>query len=105
MTRISSFFHERKQKRSLTNDKAAKRTVLEELFNDIYDNRGRIYKVNFFRGIFFGAGSAIGGTIVIALLVWVLSLFVNAPLIGDIFKNAQQSIEQTTQEASPKAAD
>jgi hypothetical protein len=105
MNTLRAFFRGHKAKRAKTNDKNAKRTVLEELFNDVYDQRGRIYKVNFIRGIYFGAGSALGGTIVIALLVWVLSLFVNAPLIGDLFKNAQQSIEQTTQDAAPKATD
>lgn len=73
--------------------------TLEELFNDLYNNRQRIYKLNFFRGILFGAGSALGGTVVIALVVWVLSLFVNVPLIGEIFRGAQQSIEQTTSES------
>ena len=50
------------------NETEAQRVVLEELFNDLYRNRVRIYKVNFVRGILFGAGSALGGTIVIALI-------------------------------------
>lgn len=78
------------------NETEAKRIVLEEIFNDIYSDRKRVYKINFFRGILFGAGSAIGGTIVLALIVWLLSLFVDAPLVGELFENAQQSIEQTT---------
>ncbi len=81
------------------NESEAKHVVLEELFNDLYRNRVRVYKINFVRGILFGAGSAIGGTIVLALIVWILSLFVNLPVIGDLFENAQQSIEQTTDEA------
>lgn len=68
--------------------------MLEEMFNDMYDSRRRIYKVNFIRGITFGAGSVLGGTVLITLIVWILSLFVNFPLIGDYFKGAQQSIEQ-----------
>lgn len=81
------------------NETEAQRVVLEELFNDLYRNRVRIYKVNFVRGILFGAGSALGGTIVIALIVWTLSLFVNIPIIGELFENAQHSIERTTNEA------
>lgn len=100
MHRLKHFFRSARQKHAANNDREAKRAVLEEVFNDLYDNRGRIYKLNFARGIFFGAGSALGGTIVIALVVWVLSLFVNAPLVGDLFKNAQQSIEQTTEDAA-----
>lgn len=86
--------------RSIKEDqqKGSQEAMMEEIFHDMYRERGRIYKVNFFRGIFFGIGSAIGGTIVIALIVWLLSLFVNFPVIGDFFKNAQNSIEQTQQQ-------
>lgn len=75
--------------------KAAHQTMMEELFQDMYKNRGQVYKMNFIRGILFGIGSAIGGTLVIALLIWVLSLFVNFPLVGEYFKDAQQTIEQS----------
>ena len=102
MHRLKAFFQRTRQNHAKKNDLNAKRTVLEEVFNDMYDSRGRIYKVNFVRGIFFGAGSAVGGTLVLSLVVWVLSLFVNAPLVGDLFKDAQHSLEQTTQEAEQK---
>lgn len=84
------------------NEVESKKAVLEEIFNDLYDSRPRIYKLNFIRGILFGAGSALGGTLALALIVWILSLFVNLPVIGDLFENAQQSIERTADEASDK---
>ena len=34
----------------------ARRGLLEELFNDLYKDRGNIYLVNFVRGLFFGLG-------------------------------------------------
>lgn len=105
MQRLKQFFHKKREARAIKNDREAKLTVLEELFNDLYDNRGRVYKMNFIRGLLFGAGSAVGGTLALALIVWLLSLFVNIPLIGETFKSAQQSIEQTTDEASQKARD
>jgi hypothetical protein len=71
----------------------ARRALVEELFNDMYRDRHKIYVMNFFRGIFFGLGSAIGGTIVLAFIVWVFSLFVNIPLIGQSFQQAQNSIQ------------
>lgn len=52
---------------------SAKRTLLEEIFQDMNGRRWQIYKINLVRGIFFGFGSVLGGTIVIAFLVWVLS--------------------------------
>lgn len=100
MQRIKQFFNKRKEQRVKKQDRESKKAVLDEIFNDLYNNRQRIYKINFIRGILFGAGSAIGGTVVLALIVWVLSLFVNAPFIGQLFENAQQSIERTTSEAS-----
>jgi hypothetical protein len=56
------------------NEKGSRQALLEELFNDFNRNRYEIYKINFFRGIFFGFGSLLGGTILIVLLVWVLNL-------------------------------
>lgn len=55
------------------NEKGARESVLEELFNDFNRNRFTIYKFNFMRGIFFGLGSVIGGTVVIALIVAILN--------------------------------
>lgn len=98
MHRIKQFFKRRREEHMKKNETEAKYVVLEELFNDLYRNRVRVYKINFFRGILFGAGSALGGTIVLALVVWVLSLFVNIPVIGELFQDAQQSIERSTSE-------
>jgi hypothetical protein len=71
----------------------ARRSILEELFNDFYDDRRNIYKMNFFRGIFFGLGSVLGGTIVVALVIWILSFFVQIPGIGGAFQQAQNTLE------------
>ena len=60
--------------------------IIENFFNNYSLNTWRIYKVNFFRGLFFGAGSIIGGTVGIAFFVWFLSLFVDWPLFGESVK-------------------
>lgn len=98
MHQIKQFFKRRREGHMKKNETEAKHAVLEELFNDLYRNRARVYRINFFRGILFGAGSALGGTIVLALIVWILSLFVNIPVIGELFQDAQQSIERSTNE-------
>lgn len=105
MQRLKKIFQKQHEAKDKKNEREAKKAVLDELFNDIYANRKRIYKLNFIRGILFGAGSALGGTIVIALIVWLLSLFVNAPFVGELFENAQQSIQRTTDEATQKVTD
>jgi hypothetical protein len=61
------------------NENGARTAVLEDLFYDFNRNRHQIYVMNFIRGIFFGLGSAIGATVVIALLVALLNFFTDLP--------------------------
>ncbi|MBC7459438.1 hypothetical protein H7200_01850 [Candidatus Saccharibacteria bacterium] len=66
------------------NEHDARKNLMEELFNDFHRSRRQVYGINFVRGIFFGVGSVIGGTIVVALVLWLLSLLVDLPGgIGD----------------------
>lgn len=51
----------------------ARRAVLEDLFYDFHKSRAQVYWMNFVRGVFFGFGSLLGGTIVVAIVVWILS--------------------------------
>ena len=75
--------------------RGAQEQILQDLFQDMYRQRTKIYKMNFVRGIFLGLGTAIGGTLVVALIIWLLSLFIDAPVIGDFIREVQYSIEQT----------
>ena len=51
----------------------AEEQVLDDLFYDLYRHRGRVYRINFFRGIFFGLGAFLGGTIIVAIVIIILS--------------------------------
>ena len=82
-----------------TADNGARRAVLEDLFYDFHKRRGQVYWMNFWRGIFFGVGSVLGGTIVIALIIWLLSLLVDIP--GG-FGHFIQTIVDTVQSRQPK---
>lgn len=62
-----------------TYDNGARRAILEDLFYDFHKRRGQVYWMNFARGIFFGIGSVLGGTVVLAAVAWFLSLFVDLP--------------------------
>lgn len=73
--------------------RSAPRETLEELFQDFYHHRYQLYWMNLLRGIFFGFGTVIGGTLFVALLLWLLSLFGQVPLIGDFIKTLQSSID------------
>ncbi len=91
---MKKLFH--RAKRKVTHDQAtgAQKSLMEQLFNDYYANRGKVYKMNFVRGLMFGFGSVLGGTVVLALVVWLLSLFVSFPLIGEYFQQTQDVLEQ-----------
>jgi hypothetical protein len=80
------------------NEKGARAGLLEDLFYDFNRSKVEVYKMNFIRGIFFGLGSVIGGTVVIALAIWILSLFIHLPGIGQPLEQIQQSLQkQNTQ--------
>lgn len=69
------------------NEIGARKDLLEQLFHDFHKNRKEVYWLNFIRGIFFGVGSVLGGTIVIAIILGLLSLLTDIPGgIGDFIQ-------------------
>lgn len=61
------------------NEIGARRALVENLFYDFHKSRHQVYWMNFIRGVFFGVGTVVGGTLVVALIVWILSLFADIP--------------------------
>lgn len=59
-----------------------------ELLHDlvIQETKNASLKWNFLRGIFYGFGVSIGSVILVALFLYILSLFANTPVIGEFFK-------------------
>lgn len=89
--------HAAKAKEAVTEAQVegAKKVFMEELFSDYYKNRAKVYKMNFIRGLFFGFGSVLGGTVVISLIVWLLSFFVDFWFIGEYLRQTQETLERT----------
>ena len=56
-------------------ERAARRQLMEELFYDFHRDKFQIFFLNFIRGIFFGFGTVLGGTVLVALVVWILGQF------------------------------
>lgn len=75
------------------NENGARLGIIEELFNDFYLRRRRVYWFNFVRGLFFGFGSVLGGTLLVAIAVWILSQFVNWPGVGDFFQQLTNDLQ------------
>lgn len=73
---------------------ASRKQLLEELFTDFNRSRAQIYKINFVRGLFFGLGSVLGGTIIVAILIWILSMVAqHIPPLHDAVDGLTQTIE------------
>ena len=76
------------------NERGARTALIEDLFQDFNRNRHQVYWMNFIRGIFFGLGSVLGGTIVVALLIWVLVHLSSAfPPLHDFFQQIIQPLQ------------
>lgn len=67
--------------------------MLQNIYESGYIDRGTLYKTSFLKGVVGGLGGVIGATLVLALLLWILSLFDQTPIIGPLFDNIQQTIE------------
>ena len=77
------------------NERAARRQLMEELFYDFHRDRHQIYWINFTRGLFFGLGTILGGTVLIAFLIWLLSQFAGwFPFIGNFINQLISAIQK-----------
>lgn len=69
---------------------------LEDFYETSYADLKKILTFSFLKGVMTGLGVFIGGTLVVALLLWILSQLGHLPFVGDISKAAEQSIQQGT---------
>lgn len=63
-----------------------------EYFIQYVSSPWRIIWVNFLAGIFRGLGALIGASIVLALVIWVLTLLVDVPLVGEYAKDVKATM-------------
>ena len=54
----------------------------------------RIMWVNFKAGIARGFGITVGMTLVVAAFIWILTMLVDLPLVGEYFANAKQYVNE-----------
>lgn len=67
---------------------------LEEFYESGYISKKQALTFSLLKGIAGGAGAFIGGTLVIALLLWVLSLFDALPFIGHIAETVRDALHR-----------
>lgn len=86
----------------LSKPKASKKVDYEQLgrmLENIYDSgfidKNRMYKMSFLKGVAAGFGGVVGATVVVALLLWTLTLFDEVPLVGPFVHNLQGTIEKS----------
>ncbi len=78
------------------NELGARRAIIEDLFYDFHSSRRQVYFMNFTRGIFLGVGTVIGGTLVVALALWILSWLTDIPGgIGDFIQYVVDTVKST----------
>ena len=77
------------------NENGARRNLIEELFYDFHSSRRQVYLMNFLRGLFFGFGSVLGATLLVAISIWVLGQFGNIfPPLADFINNLIDAMQR-----------
>lgn len=68
---------------------------LEYFFEMSHPKWGRVIKYAFIKGVATGFGVFLGGTILIALLLWILSLLGQVPFLQEITDSARETLDQS----------
>ncbi len=68
--------------------------MLVSIYETGYLDKAKFYKMNFIKGLVAGFGGVIGATIVVALLLWILSLFQEIPIIGPLVDNLRGTLQE-----------
>jgi hypothetical protein len=72
---------------------------IESLYEAARVSPKRVFGFALLKGIATGLGVFLGGTFVVALLLWILSLGGHIPFVGKISQSAEHSIQQTKDSA------
>lgn len=62
----------------------------------------RIFWVNFKAGVAKGLGVTVGMTLILGIIVWVLTMLVDLPLVGEYFQDAQSYLTEYAENTNYK---
>ncbi len=71
--------------------------IVANVYETGYLDAAKSYRMSFVKGLFQGAGGAIGATLLVATLIWVLSLFSEVPLLSRLADNLRETVQTTQQ--------
>lgn len=66
--------------------------MVEHVYEYNYTNRWRAYHMSFVKGVIAGFGGVIGATVVVAIVLWFLSLLHYVPFVNQITDNFTKSV-------------
>lgn len=66
---------------------------IEAMYDTVNPDRHALYRTALLKGIMGGVGGVLGATIVIALLIWLLSLFDSIPLVGPFLESVRHTLQ------------
>lgn len=67
---------------------------IEYMFEAAHAGWGKVAWLALVRGLATGFGVVLGGTIVVAIIIWILGSLDSIPLLGDLAENTKSTIEQ-----------
>lgn len=68
---------------------------IETLYEASHASLKKVFAFSLLKGIATGLGVFLGGTIVVGLLLWILSLAGHVPFVGKVSQDAKNSIQQS----------
>jgi Domain of unknown function (DUF5665) len=85
------------QKHKLTNkDYEAIGRIVTDIVDSSSADKIKVYKTAFIKGLFSGFGGVIGATLLVTLLIWILGLFGEVPLIGNLVESIEKTVDTTS---------
>lgn len=69
--------------------------LLEDMYMANTDFRAKVLWFSFLRGLFYGLGIFIAGTLVVGVIIWILGLFDSIPLIGPLIEKIINNLDSS----------
>ncbi len=70
--------------------------ILYSVFEESSIPKKVLYRTAFLKGVVSGFGSVIGATVVVALLLWILTLLADISIIGPIIESLRNTVSDPT---------